>query len=254
MRPLTITFVIPCFNEELRLDREEVARLLAVDGVSILMVDDGSEDGTSTLLHDLAGSLSRVAVLELNRNRGKGEAVRRGLQLALEQGADVVGYLDADFSTSAEEMLEMVAELERTRVQALLGARVRLLGRRIERKAVRHYLGRVFATFASWSLRLSVYDTQCGAKLFRSTPALRQALEKPFLSRWVFDVELIHRLLTADEPLSADDFREHPLAAWQDREGSKLTVRAMLGAAVDLMFIHRRRAHADAVERRRADD
>lgn len=244
MALLRTTFVIPCFNEELRLDVNQVERLTELDSVSVLLVDDGSKDRTASILRMLAERLPRVTALELPSNHGKGEAVRRGLLRAMEQEAEVVGYLDADFATSAQDALEMVQEMERSKVQALLGARVRLLGRQIERRALRHYLGRVFASFASWSLGLSVYDTQCGAKLFRNGSALREALEQPFSSRWVFDVELIHRLLTATQPLAVVDFREHPLSAWQDRAGSKLTFTAMFGAAIDLFAIHRGRVRA----------
>ncbi|HEY7375200.1 MAG TPA: hypothetical protein VIF57_23765, partial [Polyangia bacterium] len=120
----------------------------------------------------------------------------------------------------------------------------------IERSAVRHYLGRVFATAASLILRTRVYDTQCGAKLFRAGPALAEALSAPFLSRWAFDVELLGRLLIGTPgvaPLPLAAIVEVPLAVWHDVEGSKLGLAGMARTARDLALVAR-----DMAARRRA--
>ena len=127
-------------------------------------------------------------------------------------------------------------------VAVVMGARVALLGTAIQRRALRHYLGRLFATAASIILGLPVYDTQCGAKFFRDTPALRGALTGPFSSRWAFDVELIGRLLRGDggaAPLGAADFVEIPLRCWTDVPGSKVSSVQMMRAACDLVAVAR---------------
>jgi dolichyl-phosphate beta-glucosyltransferase len=114
------------------------------------------------------------------------------------------------------------------------------LGRHITRRARRHYLGRVFATFASILLRIPVYDTQCGAKVFRATPELRAAIESPFRSSWVFDVELIGRLLvgsTTVAPVPLREFEEMPLREWRDVSGSRLGPGGMARAAIDLAIV-----------------
>jgi hypothetical protein len=144
---------------------------------------------------------------------------------ALATDATLVGYLDADLATPPPEMMRLVRTILESDVSVVLAARVALLGRRIVRKPSRHYLGRVFATFASMLLGLPVYDTQCGAKVFRRTPALQAALAKPFSARWAFDVELIGRLLagTREAPgLPPDAFLEVPLQSWCDVGGSTL--------------------------------
>lgn len=215
--------VIPCFNEAKRLDAAEVAAL--AERVTVIVVDDGSTDGTREMLRDLARSLPNVRPIELDRNVGKAESVRKGLVDALGEGAPVVGYTDADFATSAAEMLRLLDVLQTRDVDAVLGSRVARLGANIERKATRHLGGRVFATVASWTLDSPVYDTQCGAKWFRRTPALASALATPFATQWAFDVELLARLLGrlgSGPVLSASRLLEVPLDAWRDTRGSKL--------------------------------
>lgn len=231
--------VVPCFNEARRLDVDALLAL-ADARTALLLVDDGSGDETLAVLRAAAArDPARVAVLALGDNGGKGEAVRAGLRAALDGGARVVGYLDADLSTPASEMRRVLDVLnERAGVDVVLGARVGLLGRDVQRSSVRHYLGRVFATVASMSLGLRVYDTQCGAKAFRAGEPLRKALSTSFSSRWAFDVELLSRLLV---DLDADRFFELPLDTWSDVGGSKLTARAMVKAGVDVVGIGLRR-------------
>lgn len=232
---------VPCFNEEKRLD---IDAFLAAEGhpsIHWLFVDDGSTDKTADKLQELIRRANRTAtVLSLPKNQGKGEAVRRGMLAAMETGAAIVGYLDADLSTPVEEVRRLVVELETRGVAAVFGSRVVMLGTTIERQAVRHYLGRVFATAASLVLRLPVYDTQCGAKLFRSSVRLRRALEMPFLSRWVFDVELIGRFMAempGVPPFTPADLAEVPLRCWTHRTGSKVAPLQMVGAGLDLLVV-----------------
>ena len=235
----SLTVVVPCFNEAERLDQAPLLAFLdACAGASLLFVDDGSTDATADRLQAIAAARpGRIEVLSLRPNGGKAEAVRRGMQTALGRGAAQVGYLDADLSTPPAEIFRLRAAFERPGVEAVLGSRVALLGADIERSAVRHYLGRVFASVAAAVLQARVYDTQCGAKLFRASATLEAALATPFLSRWAFDVELLGRLLTGADgvpawPVSA--IVEVPLTTWHDVKGSKLSPVAMARTLADL--------------------
>jgi len=232
--------VVPCFEESARLREDEFLALARDAGVALLFVDDGSTDGTAQRLEALVGRSDGRAMLSRRaRNSGKAEAVRHGLLRAISEGATIVGYADADLSTPAAELARLVSEMRRRPVQVLMGSRVRMLGTEIVRRPLRHYLGRVFATGASLALGLAVYDTQCGAKLFRVTPVLEAALERPFRSRWAFDVELLGRLLArAGRPgYAAGDFLEVPLSRWSDVKGSKLGALAAARAGIDLVRI-----------------
>jgi dolichyl-phosphate beta-glucosyltransferase len=242
----TCTIVIPCFNEAARLQGGEFRDYLSkVPEVTLLFVDDGSTDGTLGVLQKLQSELpAQVGILQKKDNAGKGEAVRSGLLSAIQTGAGTVGFWDADLSTPLNAIADLQAVLlSHPGVDIALGSRVKLMGRRIERHASRHYLGRIFATFASLVLSLPVYDTQCGAKLFRVTPTLGQVLAQPFGSRWIFDVELLARFLKSDARRSGEkgDFiYEFPLMVWQDVPGSKVRLRDFVRSATDLYKIWRR--------------
>lgn len=238
--------VVPCFNEADRL-RVEQFRHYVADGESVgfLFVNDGSGDETGPVLERLCAGQPLLRRLDLPRNQGKGEAVRQGVQTAWNWCEKYVGYWDADLSTPLEQIGRFVAQLERSpETDIVMGARVQLLGRSIRRSRLRHYLGRVFATMASLVAGLPVYDTQCGAKLFRKSERVRSIFDEPFHSRWVFDVEILLRYLAGAELDSGDvsDGRipriyELPLDQWHDVGGSKVKPTDFFKALVELLVI-----------------
>lgn len=250
--PPTTTIVVPCFNEAERLDGDAFVRFVAEhENVAFVFVNDGSSDATARILDSLcAGRAPRLAALHLERNGGKAEAVRRGMLAACAASPtpSAVGFWDADLATPLEAIPSFIDVLERKpAIEMVFGARVNLLGRNVRRKLVRHWIGRVFATCASQMLRLPIYDTQCGAKLFRVDPgqsALRELIGEPFLSRWIFDVEILARLIRArrgtERPQPEQIIEELPLDTWIDKKGSKLKSRDFFVVAGDLARIRRR--------------
>ncbi len=231
--------VIPCFDELKRLRREPfVAALDADPALSFVFVDDGSKDGTAALLTEWkARDPERIDVLQLERNRGKAEAVRRGMLHCTERrDCSFCGYWDADLATPLSHIAEFRELLETSGASMALGARVQLLGRNIRRTLARHYLGRIFASVVSLTLRLPVYDTQCGAKLFRVDDVLRDVLARPFTSRWIFDVEIMARY---HKHLGAGFAVEIPLQSWQDVSGSKLKPSDFVSSGLDFLRILR---------------
>jgi glycosyltransferase involved in cell wall biosynthesis len=239
-----LLLVVPCYNEAQRLDGQPFLRLVAARReLKVLFVDDGSTDRTGMILADIAsGGGERIAVLTLPRNHGKAEAVRHGVLAALNEGPEMIGYWDADLSTPLSALREFVDVLDlHQEIDIVMGARVQLLGRHIERKMLRHYTGRLFATAASIALRLPVYDTQCGAKVFRVTEATRQAFSAPFPSPWVMDVELLARYMAGVGRGTAESrIYEVPLHEWRDVAGSKLRLRHAWRAFLRLWTIGRR--------------
>lgn len=246
---MTTRIVVPAYNEERRLPVAEFAAFLrATDDIEFVFVDDGSTDATAEVVLQLVEQWpDRVALIAMPRNSGKAEAVRTGLVHAATTvpAPERVGYFDADLATPLRAIPEMVALFdEAPHLDIVMASRVQLLGRAIERNAARHYAGRVFATFASMLLEMPVYDTQCGAKLFRVTESLIEALAEPFVAGWVFDVELLRRLqLTrrahGELPVEEATF-EFPLERWRDVKGSKVRPTDFPKAIVELARIYAR--------------
>ena len=247
---------MPFYNEEHRLRAEPFFEFLASPGplhqaVRFLFVDDGSTDGTLHLLRSIhlraaeLGHADRIAILEQRPNGGKAEAIRNGMLAAIsvhQAGCEYAGFWDADLAAPLSAIPQLFAQLETApHLHMIFGSRVRLLGRRIHRNPTRHYLGRIFATAASKTLRLPIYDTQCGAKIFKVTPDLAHVLAQPFLSRWIFDVEIVARYLQLrGRSFCFSSIYEFPLEAWEDVGGSKLRSHDFFHAAFDIFRIHRR--------------
>lgn len=237
--------VVPCYNEARRLDVAAFAAFaVEPDAPHLLFVDDGSSDATLEVLEGLRElAPESVSVLALETNGGKAEAVRRGMLAAVEHHApEFTGFWDADLSTplyAIDQMLDMFDA--RPHLDIVMASRIQLLGRRVLRNPARHYAGRVFATLASTLLRMPVYDTQCGAKLFRVRASFLDALREPFLTDWVFDVELLARLIGLraqhGETEVEDATYEFPLHEWVDVAGSRLRAHDFPLAAVDLAKI-----------------
>jgi hypothetical protein len=104
---------------------------------------------------------------------------------------------------------------------------------------LRKRLGKLFVAVASWALGIPFTDTQCGAKLARVTPRLRAILAEPFAARWIFDVELIARLVKANVHVDPQRmFYEYSLDDWQDVAGSRLKLRDFAAAPRELGAIY----------------
>jgi dolichyl-phosphate beta-glucosyltransferase len=242
--PASLQLVVPCYNEAGRLKLDLFLQLPATGfDIGLLFVDDGSTDATSAILADMAArSDGRITVLTLTQNTGKARAVQLGVLAAFDRHPEFVGFWDADLSTPLSALTEFLDVFTaRPDVEIVMGARVKLLGRDITRSLLRHYSGRVFATAASFVLGIDVYDTQCGAKIFRATEPVRRTFSAPFRSKWIFDVEILSRYLTETGTApSASGIYELPLNSWTAIPGSKLKAWHVLRAIWDLALIARR--------------
>lgn len=238
-----VCLVVPCFNEAARLPGRDFLEHLSADArTSVCFVNDGSRDATAAMLDGLAAQMpERIHVLSLPGNAGKSEAVRQGvLHVMKMQRFSLIGYWDADLATPLSELAAMLDTMTRAPAcQMALGSRWRRLGSDIHRRPLRHALGRVFATAASLVLDLPVYDSQCGAKVFRSDVG-GALFNEPFSTRWLFDVELLARLRNHTRGRMTDAAVEVPLTRWRDVGGSRLGWAQMLSTPFGLLAIRSR--------------
>lgn len=239
--------VVPCYNEAARLDLAQFQAFAAEhSGVRFLFVNDGSTDDTAIVLRKLSESRPETFLVhDMPRNCGKAEAVRVGILQAIELNPSYVGFWDADLSTPLGEVDEMLAIfLRNPKIEMVFGARVNLLGRQVRRKLSRHYLGRLFASVVARALGLAIYDTQCGAKLFRVNERLVELFQEPYISKWIFDVEIIARAIqvrcAANLSPVTEIIYEQPLMSWIDVKGSKLRARDYFVVCGDLLRIYSR--------------
>ncbi|HEV2413853.1 MAG TPA: dolichyl-phosphate beta-glucosyltransferase [Candidatus Dormibacteraeota bacterium] len=169
-----LSVVIPCFNEEQRLPRtiEHIERYLDARQTTyeLILVDDGSSDGTRVLMDEAARKHSVVRVEALRQNRGKGRALATGVHAAT---GDEILVTDADLSTPIEELDKLQTALNNGAGIAI-GSRA-LRGSRVEvsQPIYRVLMGKGFNLIVQAVLLPGIWDTQCGFKLFRGDVAHR---------------------------------------------------------------------------------
>lgn len=235
--------VIPCYNEEKRLPLVDFTTYFSSNpSVLFLFVNDGSKDNTIGVLQTLQESYINVQVLDIKVNQGKANAVREGFLYALSNFSfNYIGYFDADLATPLYEIQRFLTYfLAEPKLQMVVGSRVRRMGADIDRNTKRHIFGRVFATLASSTLLLPIYDTQCGAKMFTHSLA-QDIFQEHFSSKWLFDVEIFARVaLNIGYPEVKLAILEHPLEFWFEKGDSRIKGKDFLIFPIDLMKIYRK--------------
>jgi len=224
-----LSVVIPAYNEQARIGRtiEAVCAYLTGTGVSweLIVVDDGSSDGTAAVAREIMERDARVRLIQLPANRGKGNAVRVGVLAT--HGTEVL-ITDADLSTPIDEVEKLRAEGGDAVVT--IGSRQRGAQIDVQQNAARRLLGRLGNYYIRAVAVPGVRDTQCGFKLLRGEAA-RTLLARTRLNGWGIDVEILHL---------ADRFgwevAEVPVR-WAHATGSKLRPTAYLHVLAEVAYV-----------------
>lgn len=237
-------FIVPCYNEETRLPYEKfLAFAQANKKVLLCFVNDGSKDNTLKVLNELKNEVNQnVIVFDMPKNGGKAEAVRSGM-LHVYNNYDVkqIGFLDADLATTPEEFLQMAMyKQNHPQFGAIVGSRIVRLGANIQRDDNRSFFSAIIKKVIKYILKTPFQDTQCGAKLFDRN-LIPFLFNKPFLSPWLFDVEIFLRLQNKfGKTTLQKGVLEFPLMNWTEVGGSKLTLKHSFRIPLQLshLFLH----------------
>ncbi len=236
-----LVIVIPAFNEEKRITLKKYFDFLNMHkDVMLCFVNDGSTDQTKKLLHNIElSSHKNVKIIEHKKNLGKATAVLTGFQFCNKNiNYSKIAYLDADLATSLEECYEISKNIDTT-TSFVFGSRIRKLDSFIRRKSYRFFIGRFIATLISKQLKLPVYDTQCGCKVFSNLLA-HEIFQQKFVSAWLFDVEIFHRIqnIYGKQGLIRIS-KEIPLRSWIDKNHSKVSLFYFFKIWFELLMIKR---------------
>lgn len=188
---MKISIVVPAYNEARRI-LPSLQRIFAYMDAAhpdfeLLVVDDGSSDGTAETVRQSFGERRELQILGYGDNRGKGFAVRYG---ALRAQGELVLFSDADLSTPIEDLDKMLPLMDKG-YDLVIGSRAHAQSDiREHQRIFREAAGKLFNVFVRLIVRLPFHDTQCGFKLFRRD-AMRAVLDNLAIDRFAFDVELI---------------------------------------------------------------
>ena len=235
----TQTFVIvPCFNEENRLDTDYWNNIVKTTTFTWVFVDDGSTDQTTKKLSEI----ENIKVLTLEKNLGKGEALRFGTNHVLgvsSAHAVSVGYIDADGAFNDQDITRIFSifqeKITSGQYQSVWASRVALSGRKINRRLLRHYLSRIIVSIIGFTDKNLPYDPQTGFKVFLIDYDSRVIFKEKFKTRWFFELEIRNRW----ERLKNENLNiwEEPVNFWKEIGGSKINSRQILRIIVELLII-----------------
>jgi len=231
--------IVPCYNEANRLDLEKFRHFITNHSNYILcFVNDGSMDGTLEELISFKEEIGeRVEVINLEKNKGKAEAVRVGINYLAEKPIiKTVGFIDADLATGFKDYKRLVTSLNEQKLCMVFGSRKKNEALLMQRTRFRKLASWVVGLFIRLIIGLPIKDTQCGAKVFKRTTA-KLVFYKTFKSRWLFDVEIFIRLKRIYNKRVLERIEEVALLSWEEVEGSKITLKDSIKFPVQLMEI-----------------
>ncbi len=214
----SVSVIIPAYNEERRI-KQTISELRSYlkskkYAYEIIAVDDGSTDGTVTILKDMLASDLRIITITKS---GKGTAVKEGI---LSANYEYVFFMDADLSTDADEIAKFINIFKKDKdLDVIIGSRYLEGGSVIIQPPFRNFVGKTFSFVKSKLLGINFYDSQCGFKAFRLETA-KKIFSKSVIKGFSFDVEILYIALLNNIKV------KEVSASWKHKPGGHVNIIA----------------------------
>jgi dolichol-phosphate mannosyltransferase len=238
-----IWIIIPTYNERENVGPITEAALAAVPGVNVLIVDDGSPDGTGELADQMAAANPAIAVLHRQAKQGLGRAYVAAFKELLSRDADIVIQMDADFSHPARFLPSLVQPLQSGKADLVIGSRYVKGGVIPKWSLVRRIVSRGGSLFAGTVLLMPYRDLTGGFKAWRGETLRAIDLDRLNAGGYAFQIETTFR-----SRLAGARVREVPITFEERREGnSKMSsgiffeaLKVVMALRLKTLFSHRR--------------
>jgi len=225
-----LSVIIPAYNEKERFSKTLPRILEYLEKLGhpyeLIVVDDGSTDGTAAYVREAAAGNPRVRIITHEKNAGKGKAVQTGMLSAL---GEYVIFADADLSTPIETVEPFLQSLSNGFDVVVGNRRMKESHLIVRQPRLREFLGRIFTGLTCFVLRSKVSDQTCGFKGFRKAAA-SEIFPRQRAWDWAFDAEILH---IADR--LGMKIRQEPVT-WHDEAGSKVKVAGACFRSLKSLF------------------
>ena len=233
--------IIPCYNEENRLNSTAFIHFINKENsYHLCFVNDGSKDQTISVLKKIQDTNpKKISILNIKKNGGKAAAVRTGARYLQSRGdIEYIGFIDADLSTDFIDFEKLVNTLKmNSQLNLVFGSRAKNPSKEIKKNNIRAIFSKIIKILVFFVLRLPIQDTQCGAKVFR-TSLVPVLFKKMFFSRWLFDIEMFLRMKKYfGKNGTINQIYEQPLQRWVHKDDSKLGFKDYLEIPFRLLSI-----------------
>jgi dolichyl-phosphate beta-glucosyltransferase len=237
----SIFLIVPCFNEEKRMDIEKFRKLLRqYENLEIVFVDDGSSDATPKIMSEFQKEFENATAIRLSENIGKANALRFGMNHVITLmnnniESSWIGFTDSDAQISFVDVasaLEKVWENSNVdEVHSVFATRPRSL----ETPRFRKIVGLLIARFLRLGFKMDLpEDSQCGLKFFRLNKLLEESIQQKFETKWFFELELCLRFIRAS---FYPKVLEIPLTSLGDSVDSKVRLSSVVSIMRELLHI-----------------